>query len=289
MKIKSIVILLPFLLLLSGITVPATACCEGDPPGDPDCYVCEDGAWVLEDGAECGVDSDCGPPGCWNCVNCQCEYQCNDCQVCWAGSCVLKYGANCAVDLDCEYGGEGCESCVDCICEDDDSKCDTANCYECSNGSCVYKCASDECCIDGECVAPICDNCHEVNDVLIECGHDTSDPVIGDLCISSWCIKNILDTATCDHKGPTWPCNKTRCNTRQNPLWYHEVEQIEIAKPCSTPHIYVEPELWVELWYGCWSCNYNYWEIACEATTTCRGAVVERGYRGYQKICGCGY
>jgi len=162
MKIKSIVILLACLLLLSGLTVPATACCEGDPPGEPSCYVCEDGAWVLEDGADCGVDSDCGPPGCWNCVNCQCEYQCNDCQVCWAGSCVLRYGAECAVDLDCEYGGEGCESCVDCICEDDDSKCASDEC--CDDGTCVPKCTNTGQCDYGELPSGPYPNCEVLKD-----------------------------------------------------------------------------------------------------------------------------
>ena len=59
MKIKSVVILLICLLLLSGLTLPATACCEGDPPGNPTCYECEEKVWVLKDGKDCGEDVDC--------------------------------------------------------------------------------------------------------------------------------------------------------------------------------------------------------------------------------------
>jgi len=72
MRMKYPVVLLITLLLfrLSGLAI---ACCEGDPPGNPDCYTCEDGVWVLKDWADCGQDSDCGDPACWDCVDCDCE------------------------------------------------------------------------------------------------------------------------------------------------------------------------------------------------------------------------
>lgn len=72
MKIKSIVRLLTCLLLLSGLTVPAIACCEGEPPGDPFCFTCEDGVWVLKDWADCGRAATCGDPSCYECVSCIC-------------------------------------------------------------------------------------------------------------------------------------------------------------------------------------------------------------------------
>lgn len=106
MKRKFLMGLVGCLLLLCGIAVPATACCEGDPPGD--CYRCEDGVWVrygncwegcpdceschncyCQCTSECCEDLDCGPPACWNCVDCECEWDCTTGQCCDDGECVL--------------------------------------------------------------------------------------------------------------------------------------------------------------------------------------------------------
>jgi len=78
-------------VLLFCITVPAIACCVNDPPGNPACYECKDGAWVLKSGALCGKDSDCGP--CRYCGIdptgvCVCYDVCVACQECVEGSCV---------------------------------------------------------------------------------------------------------------------------------------------------------------------------------------------------------
>lgn len=81
-------------VLLFWVTVPARACCEGDPPGNPACYECRDGAWVLKSGAECGGDLDCeyGGEGCEVCRDCLCkddDSKCNaaNCETCVGGVC----------------------------------------------------------------------------------------------------------------------------------------------------------------------------------------------------------
>jgi len=87
MRRKAIAI---FLISLSFFTVnlPAIGCCEGSPPGDPHCYNCEDGVWVLIDGAECGQTLDCtfGGEGCEICVDCMCQ---DDDSLCDADECCI--------------------------------------------------------------------------------------------------------------------------------------------------------------------------------------------------------
>jgi len=52
----------------------------------------------------------------------------------------------------CDPECEGCQTCNEGVCEDDDSKCDTENCYECVSGDCEYQCDSiDYFCCDGDC------------------------------------------------------------------------------------------------------------------------------------------
>lgn len=128
MKIKSIVILLACLLLLSGLTLTAKACCEGDPPGNPTCYECEEGVWVLKDWAECGQHSDCTGECHGGCYLCTCSDDPSKC----TGEC---------------HNGCSGGSCVN-----DDTKCNATNCEECVNGSCESKCdPSTESCCDGTC------------------------------------------------------------------------------------------------------------------------------------------
>ena len=62
---KWITALLPCLLLF-GLSVPAIACCEGQPPGE--CYTCEDGVWVEYGDCWGGC-----PDYCYQCVDCWCE------------------------------------------------------------------------------------------------------------------------------------------------------------------------------------------------------------------------
>ncbi|MHC4315852.1 MAG: hypothetical protein ACYSW3_25705 [Planctomycetota bacterium] len=51
----------------------------------------------------------------------------------------------------CDPPCEGCQKCEEGVCVDDDSKCDTENCYRCVNGDCEYQCPSGQFCCDGEC------------------------------------------------------------------------------------------------------------------------------------------
>lgn len=93
MKRKAIPVLLVCVLLLLRLNLPAIGCCEGSPPGDPHCYNCEDGVWVLIDGAECGQTLDCtfGGEGCEICVDCMCEDDdtlCEPDECCIDGRCI---------------------------------------------------------------------------------------------------------------------------------------------------------------------------------------------------------
>ena len=65
------------------------SCVGGSCPACKSCVDCS-----CECTSECCEDSDCGPPGCWNCVNCECESQCNpdNCQTCVDGSCQVCGG-----------------------------------------------------------------------------------------------------------------------------------------------------------------------------------------------------
>jgi hypothetical protein len=51
----------------------------------------------------------------------------------------------------CDPPCEGCQKCEEGVCVDDDSKCDTENCYRCVSGDCEYQCLSGHFCCDGEC------------------------------------------------------------------------------------------------------------------------------------------
>lgn len=137
MKIKSIVILLACLLLLSGLTLTAKACCEGDPPGNPTCYECDEGVgvWVLKDWAECGQHSNCTGECHGGCYLCTCSDDPSKCT-------------------------RPCHTCSGGNCIDDQSKC-TGECHTCSGGYCEdedSKCASDKCCDDGTCIKKCVDN-----------------------------------------------------------------------------------------------------------------------------------
>ena len=84
------------------------------------CQNCSGGDCILKPTSECDEDSDCGLPGCWNCVNCKCEYICNfleNCEVCIGGECIVCGVINethcCVGDGECvekcdQYGGNVC-------------------------------------------------------------------------------------------------------------------------------------------------------------------------------------
>jgi len=210
-------------VLLSWVTIPVKACCEGDPPGNPACYECRDGAWVLKAGAECGKDSDC--PG-------------------------------------------KCHICVSCLCVNDDSKCNT-----------------NQCCIGGNCVDPICDNCHSVSEVLWECYHGKDDPN-GTPCLRITCIQNVLNSATCDYKGPDWTCPKSRCDTTWVFPLQGEIIQTIHDSPCTGGT--VNRQIWKSLYYGCTGCNLQPWQKSCEVFWCANNPIPDLGGpRGDKKKCGC--
>lgn len=75
------------ILLLFRLSVPAIACCEGDPPGE--CYVCEDGVWIWY----CGPGQNCCGGSCYNPATQKCcndrfpPYICGINQICCYGIC----------------------------------------------------------------------------------------------------------------------------------------------------------------------------------------------------------
>jgi len=86
MRKKNIAIFLIFVSFF-GVNLPAIACCEGSPQGDPSCYECRDGVWKLKSSAACGKDSHCGANK--KCLGCRCftecawDSQCEQCEVCY--------------------------------------------------------------------------------------------------------------------------------------------------------------------------------------------------------------
>jgi len=210
-------------VLLFCITVPARACCEGDPPGNPACYECKDGVWVLKASAECGRDSDC--PGI-------------------------------------------CHICVNCLCVNDDSKCNT-----------------NQCCIDGNCVDPICDNCHDPGPKWwYECGHTSDED--GHPCATDWCIRNCLTGPTCDYKGPEWPCGKSHCDTAIVIPLLPAIVQLTYVAPCAGGTTHFVPAATVM--YGCWDdCNGIIYTKACEIFWCGGGTPSGVDAKGWTMECGC--
>jgi len=142
MKIKSVVILLICLLLLSGLTMQVIAC------PNPDCGSCchwvstgpgpSDGYCDLDTdtGAECGDCSGCSP--CKSCIACFCIWDC------------IIPGATCCNGICCN-SGNCCNSTTCCPNSDD----------ICCTNSGSYCCGSDEICCQGSCCDPIskCEIC----------------------------------------------------------------------------------------------------------------------------------
>lgn len=156
MKIKYLILFLTCLLLLSGFTATAIACCEGPPPGE--CYVCEDTVWVQY--GDCWGDC----PTCESCVDCYCDCiaecgcegkTCPTCESCVACSC------ECTAECGCE--GKTCSSCCDCencSCVGNDSRCDEDKCEFCAAPcTCIDRCPMiDEYCDGaGNCVECLTD------------------------------------------------------------------------------------------------------------------------------------
>lgn len=214
MRLKCIIVML-ILLFLFRLNMLVYACCEGDPPGNPSCYKCEDGRWVLADYAQCGANSDCTGQCHSGCSNCLCQIdpskcsgckrcmtfsgscqdddtKCSGCQICQNGVCV-DWDLNCSGCQSCEAGVclddkdkcSGCQNCVNASCVDDDVYC--YGCQACQNGACVddnSKCNTAHCneiCAGGFCIV---------------CGGDTSLKC----CPDGTCVKpcELEPTGHCD-------------------------------------------------------------------------------------------
>jgi hypothetical protein len=92
MKKMCVMFLLPLSMTFL-VLPPVRACnCEGDPPGYPWCFECQDGVWVVASYAQCATDAGC--PGCQGCnSNCECQDwnpYCASGHECCAGYCNAK-------------------------------------------------------------------------------------------------------------------------------------------------------------------------------------------------------
>ena len=275
-------------------------CCEGI--NDGTCYDWRDEKCCDGRGNTCPEDKNCCDAAC-----------CDPCEPANEKCCDDKGGNDdgycCPSDNECCQGNccDPDENCCDDTCYDTATHgcCDNLTLYDISTEKCCNEgtghtcekspvnkiccdgncCEPYECCIDGQCVDPICDNCHSVISTLYECGHNATDPN-GAPCATNWCIENHLVSATCDYKGPDWPCPKSRCNTTPVEPWACEVYQIFRAGPCSGGT--VEWVTWKKLYYGCYSCLLNHSFKSCE-TTGCGGTYTGQDLRGTKKKCGCDY
>jgi len=211
---------------------------------------------------------------------------------CECGGCCIWNGSRC-VNVDSKCPGTCCK-CVMCACERDNSLCIGAGCCSCSYPNCQCdgdsdaKCPPEKCCENCSCIEPMCDNCHTFSDTIYECHHWYDDPN-GTPCSTIECIKNVMDTATCDYKGDDWPCGKSRCDTTLVDGLPCEVMQTVHDSPCTGG--YVDWVTWKKLYYGCTHCYAMHWRKSCEVFW-CEDDPIEGrgGPRGYKKKCGgCGF
>lgn len=285
--------------------------CEGT-----ECKKCSGGECVYRSGNDCEENSDCD--NCDICDDCFCTDSCDPdyCESCIDDTCKVCGGDTNQACCDGTCYNTTTQKCCDglgpsdddYICDKDDEACCDGICCDYSTKQCCddiggyndgYCCPSDEiccnglccepyqCCIDGQCVDPMCDNCHSVSDTVYECGHRPGDTE----CATNWCIKNVLNSATCDHKGDDWPCTKSNCNTSTVSPHEDEITQYEIAYlgPGSCPGGTVNFVPWKTLYYGCTTCSSFTWKISCE-TSSCSGSIEYTFERGDKKECGgCGY
>ena len=250
---------------------PIEHCCT-DIPGEGNGYCCPNGQSCCEGDCYDSQTQGCCDGTVYNlstqkCCDgldpCDTDYICDIDETCCDGLCVDPTIDQCCDDIGGYNDGYSCPS--DKIC---------------CNGNC---CESYQCCIDDQCVDPICDNCHSISSTLYECGHREGDTE----CATNWCIKNVLSSATCDHKGDDWPCTKSRCNTRlvtyENELTQYEIVYLGSG---SCPGGTVNFVPWETLYYGCRTCSSVTWTVSCE-TSSCSGSVEYIYDRGHKKKCGC--
>jgi hypothetical protein len=137
----------------------------------------------------------------------------------------------------------------------------------CCNGNC---CDSDtgECCYDGLCQDPKCDNCHPVGGTLYECGHHYADPE-GHPCNLYKCIKNVISTASCTyHENNPCPSN---CRAQVAFAGPEVVQTSYYVATCFSDPT-VTWTTWKTIrWSDCSICPGGEYRKACETTTPCDG------------------
>ena len=214
-KYPVVLLMTRLLFRLSGLAI---ACCEGDPPGNPICYKCEDGVWVIAPYAQCGQDSDCTGECHSGCSSCLCQgdqSKCTlECHTCWPflGKC-NDDNSKCPGECDyCENGEcvdldglcTGCERCNAGTCEDYDDKC--FGCKSCENTECVLdndncpgcqKCIEPGSCEDdnSQCNAANCETC--INAECKKCGGD----------LNKVCCPDEMCYDECQNTPPTGHCD----------------------------------------------------------------------------------
>jgi len=271
--------------------------------GCPGCCKCQDCVCVEDDSK------------CTGCESCYWDYYSGDCycadnsskcdpgQLCCDGQCYDTSTQKCCSDGEnkwiCDIDKVCCNgSC----CPEGQTCCDGLTCYDpsvkkccgegtghlcnidetCCNGSC---CEEWQCCINGQCVDPICDNCHSTSDTIYECGHSPDDP-IGTPCATNWCIKNVLNSATCNYKGADWPCLNTNCDTAIDLGALGEVFQRAFYADCPGGYVTRDPE-WI-LWSGCIGCGMHGYDSSYKVGSCSETNPQGPGqWRGYKYKCGC--
>jgi hypothetical protein len=136
---------------------------------------------------------------------------------------------------------------------------------------------------------PMCDNCHIITDTQYECGHDEDSTN----CEAFYCIKNVLNTATCDYFGEDWPCQKRNCDTANDGSLPAVVQTTynlaDPFYPCPTGGDPIVFTPWVTYYHGCASsCWANSIDKAC-AIESCDTSdpMDDPSFIGQKYKCGC--
>ena len=282
----------------SGNCCNSTTCCSNS-----DDVCCTDSnSYCCQSGKTCCQGTCCDPSLCQDCNSTtgQCESICDpNTESCCDGTCCNTSTQKCCDDIGGSNDGYCCDpndicckgNCCDPnLCQDCNSatgQCESIcdpNTEFCCDGTCCKNC---QCCIDGNCIDPQCDNCHVPPPTIqYECGHEESSTN----CDTSYCMKNVLDTATCDFHGEPWPCDKRNCDTAPDGD-LHAVEQTEylLTGICPTGGDPVVPTHWVTYYHGCGgSCWANTFNAACQIDTCDTSSPMgDPAYLGQKYKCGC--
>ena len=149
--------------------------------------------------------------------------------------------------------------------------------HECCNGTC---CEYPKCCDNGVCKGPICDNCKSLNMVFNECGHGPGDTI----CQSYYCIKNIVDTVTCDYHPDNHCPSKCATVISTGAAITQDVFTIS-SNDCSCAGDPVNYHDMVQQYYGCTFCYEWPVQAACD-TSGCTGTYYNTEYKGEYRLCG---